>query len=195
MKFLSPRILGIIGIIGAPWMFIDFVNNGLYEHFMLTPISGMRNFIFMAGWICSVIGLYKLGAEGNKRLARTILIIQLVLLLLAAIWSIMVMIAPNSPSKIFYALNFSWPLGGCFMVATGLVILLAKKLKGWKRFAPLLAGLWFPQTILIYAFTQNSVLLLMLSGIYSTIAFSLLGLAVATETDRSLITKAAAYKS
>ena len=183
MKFSGTRVLGVIGIIGAPWMFIDFVNNGLYEHFMLTPISGMRNFIFMAGWMCSVIGLYKLGAEGNKRWARIILVIQLVLLSLAALWSIMVMIAPNSPSAIFYALNFSWPLGGCFMVATGVVILLAKKLKGWKRFTPLLAGLWFPQTILIYAFTQNSVLLLMLSGIYSTIAFSLLGFSVATEQD------------
>jgi hypothetical protein len=88
MKLSGTRILGVIGIIGAPWMFIDFVNNGLYEHFMLTPISGMRNFIFMAGWICSVIGLYKLGAEGNKRWARIILIVQLVLLSLAALWSI-----------------------------------------------------------------------------------------------------------
>ena len=69
------------------------------------------------------------------------------------------------------------------MVLTGVVILLAKKLKGWKRFTPLLAGLWFPQTILIYVFTQNSILLLMLSGIYSTITFSLLGFSVATEQD------------
>jgi hypothetical protein len=110
MKFLNARVLGIIGIIGAPWMFIDFINNGLYEHFLTTATSGVRNFLFMTGWICSVLGLYRLGAMGNKRWQKTIVIIQMILLLLADVWCIIEMISPNSTSPIYYALNFTWPL-------------------------------------------------------------------------------------
>jgi len=56
-----------MGITGAPWMFIDFINNGLYDRFIGTSASGIRNSIFMFGWTCSVFGLYKLRAMGNKR--------------------------------------------------------------------------------------------------------------------------------
>ena len=195
MKLSNTRILGIIGIIGAPWMFIDFVNNGLYEHFVVTSTSGIRNLLFMTGWICSVLGLYKLGAIGNKRWKKNILIIQLILLCLADIWCIMEMINPNSSSLIVFALNFSWPIGGCFMMVTGIVILMAKKLKGWKRFMPLLAGLWFPQTLVVYIFLRDSTTLLLLSGVYSTIVFSLLGFGIATENEQPSIRKAPLYQS
>ena len=75
------------------------------------------------------------------------------------------------------------------MVVTGIVILQAKKLKGWKRFIPLFAGIWFPQTTLIYLFTQNSLMSLIISGIYSTIAFSILGFIVATENKSPSVRK------
>src|SRR6476660_1120232 len=137
MKILNTRILGVIGIISAPWMFIDFINNGLYDRFHSTSASGVRNFIFMTGWICSVTGLYMLRAMGAKRWQKNMVIIQLVLLFLADCWCIFQIFAPDSPSLIFYLLNFSWPLAGFFMIGTGLVILRAKKLKGWKRYMPL----------------------------------------------------------
>jgi hypothetical protein len=180
MKLVSTRVLGIIGIIGAPWMFIDFINNGLYDRFLPTSISGVRNFLFMTGWICSIVGLYKLEAMGTRRWQKIIMIIQIVCLCLADCWCIFEMFAPSSPSKIFYMLNFLWPVAGFFMLITGIVILRAKKLKGWKRYIPLCAGFWFPQTVIIYYFTQNSLLSLVLSGIYSAIVFSLLGFIIAT---------------
>jgi len=65
----------------------------------------------------------------------------------------------------------------------------AKKIKRWKRFVPLFAGIWFPQTTLIYYFTHNSLLSLVISGIDSTIVFSLLGFIVATENKTSTIKK------
>ena len=184
MKTPATRILGIIAIVASPWIFIDFVNNGLYDRFVLTSASGIRSFIFMTGWICSMLGLYKLEAMGTKKWQRTIMIIQIMLLCLAEVWCIIEIFAPGSPSKLFYVLNFSWPLAGMFMMIIGIVILLAKRLKGWRRYIPLLAGLWFPQTILIYFIGEkNSITLLLLSGIYSVIAFSLLGFVLVTENE------------
>ena len=185
MKTSFVRILGIIAIVASPWIFIDFINNGLYDRFVLTSASGIRGLIFMIGWICSVVGLYKLEAMGNKKWQRTIMIIQIVLLGLGGAWCVLEVFDPGSPSKIFYILNFSWPFGGVFMMVTSIVIISAKRLKGWRRYIPLLAGLWFPQTILIYLIGGNSITLLLLSGIYSAIAFSLLGFVLVTEHELS----------
>jgi hypothetical protein len=193
MKHLNTRVLGIIGIIGAPWMFIDFINNGLYDHFLATSVSGIRNFMFMTGWVCSVIGLYKLEAMGTKRWQKAVIITQIIFLLLADCWSIFEMFAPESPSPLFYALNFLWPVAGFFMVVTGVVILLAKRLRGWKRYVPLLAGFWFPETVTVYYFTRNSWLSLVTSGIYSTIVFSLLGLSLLA-FDYEAVKRKAFYK-
>src|SRR4051794_10004298 len=178
MRLLHTKTFGVIGIIGAPWLFIDFINNGLYDRFVLTSDSGIRNFIFITGWTCSVLGLYQLKAMGNKRWQKIIMIVQIVLLFLANCWNIWEIIAPDSPSYIYFLLNFTWPLAGCFMVVTGIVILKAKKLKGWKRYMPLLAGCWFPQSVLIYYIAPNSLTSLLLSGLYSAIVFSLLGLSL-----------------
>jgi len=144
-------------------------------------LSGVRNFIFMTGWLCSVLGLYKLQAMGNKRRQRIIMILQLAFLFLTEVWCIIEMSAPTTHSIIFSALNFLFPVAGFFMIVTGIVILRARRLKGWRRYIPLLAGFWFPQTVAIYIFAQNNLTPLVLSGIYSTIVFSLLGFCVATE--------------
>src|ERR1700749_2436330 len=150
MKFFSTRILGIIGIIGSPWIFIDFMNNGLYDRFMLTSMSGLRNFIFITGWTCSIIGLYKLQAIGNKPWQKIIMIIQIILLCLANCWNIIEIFAPRSSSKLFDALGFAWPISGLWMLITAIVILFAKQLKGWKVYMPLLASFWFIGTTIIY---------------------------------------------
>jgi hypothetical protein len=195
MKFSNTRLLGIIAIIGSPWMFIDFINNGLYDRFNATSISGIRNSIFMIGWICSVLGLYQLHAMGNKRWQKNIIITQLIFLFLALCWSVFEIFAPNSSSPIFYYLNFSWPLAGFLMIVTGIVIIRAKKLKGWKRYMPLLAGFWFPQTVLIYLIDPNSFTWLVISGIYATVVFSLLGFVLAISEHETSMKNKALYKS
>jgi hypothetical protein len=180
MKFSNTRLLGIIGIIGAPWMFIDFINNGFYEHFEVSAASGVRNFLFMTGWICSLLGLYKLRALGDKIWQKMIFILQMLFLLLAEVWSVMEMTKAGRTSRFFFTLNYSWHVAGFLMILTGIQILRKNQLKGWKRFVPLLAGFWFPGTLCIYFFTGNSIAMVLLSGVYSMIVFSLLGFTVAT---------------
>jgi hypothetical protein len=178
MQFLNTKVLGIIGIIGAPWLFIDFLNNGLFERFMLTSESGIRNFLFMTGWTCSVLALYRLKAMGNKPWQRIIMIIQLVLLCIANWWNVWEIFDPNSPSTLYFIIGFGWPVAGCFMLITGIVIYKAKKLKGWTRYMPLLAGLWFPFGVVAYSISPGSLTSTLISGFSSILIFSLLGLSV-----------------
>src|SRR6478672_11920634 len=171
MNNLVTRILGIIGIIGAPWIFIDFIQNGLYERFSLTPGSGVRNFIFITGWTCSVLGLYRLQAMGSKRWQKRIMIIQIILLCFANCWDIYEIFAPNSKSFFYTMLDFGWPIAGVFMLITGIVILRAKRFTDWRRYIPLVAGLWFPLTTILYFAGLLELYNLIFSGVYAAIAF------------------------
>jgi hypothetical protein len=164
-------------------MLIDFVENGLYDRFVMTSDSGIRNLIFMTGWICSVLGLYKIHQPTITKGQKIIFIIQLMLLVLANLWNVCEIINPLSTSPIVFLLNFTWPLGGFFMIVTGIVVIRAKKMKDWKKYAALLAGFWFPQTFLIYWFTRETLAELLASGIYAAISFGLLGFALVVSSE------------
>ena len=174
MRYLNLKFLGIIAIIGAPWELIDFIENGLYDRFELTSASGIRNIIFMTGWICSVLGLYKLHQPTTKGL-KIVFWIQIILLMLANIWNLIEVFDPRSNSIVFSVLTACWPAAGLFMIVTAIVIIRAKKLKGWKRYIPLFASFWFPQTMYLGLTKQLGFIYLVLSGLYAAISFALLG--------------------
>lgn len=190
MRSLHLKILGIAGIAGAPWMLIDFINNGLYDRFAMTSASGIRNLVFMTGWICSVLGLYKIHLHGITRGQKIIFIIQLTLLALANIWNLIEIFDPLSGSIIFFLLNFAWPIAGFFMVLTGIMVIKAGKMKGWKKYTALLAGLWFPQTLLLYWLSPEGVGGLIGSGVYAAISFGLLGFSLVASTEYALTRRA-----
>jgi hypothetical protein len=70
-----------------------------------------------------------------------------------------------------------------FMLVTGVVVIAAKKWLGLKRYLPLLAGLWIPIVFFvvsrIFGLTLTT---LIISGVYATIVFTLLGLSVIAST-------------
>jgi hypothetical protein len=188
MKVSRTRILGMIGIAGAPWMLIDFMDNGLYNHFEDTPASGVRGFLFITGWTCSIWGLYRLQAAGTKDWGRAILLIQIVLLLLANGWNLYVIVRPQGNDWIFKKLSYFWMASAFFMLVTGVAVIAAKKWQGFKRYLPLLAGLWIPIIFFvvsrIFGLTLTT---LIISGVYATVVFTLLGFSVITSTYEPLL--------
>lgn len=182
MRYLNLKVLGIIAIIGAPWELIDFIENGLYDRFELTSASGIRNIIFMTGWICSVLGLYKLH-QPMSRGQKIVFWIQIILLTLANVWNLIEVFDPRTNSIIFSVLTIAWPLAGIFMIVTAIVIIMAKRLKGWKKYIPLFASFWFPQTMFLGLTKQLSYTYLVLSGVYAAISFALLGFSLIISTN------------
>jgi hypothetical protein len=190
MKVSRTRVLGLMGIAGAPWMLIDFMENGLYDHFKNTSVSGLRSFIFITGWICCVWGLYRLKAAGTSGWGRAILLTQIVLLLLANGWNIYVIVNPQGNIWLFNKLTFFWMASAYFMILTGIVILTAKKWQGFKRYLPLMAGLWLPFVFFVVARIFGLTLTtLVISGIYSTVVFTLLGFSIIASTYEPLLNK------
>jgi hypothetical protein len=61
------------------------------------------------------------------------------------------------------------------MIVIGITTLRAKILTGWKRFVPIIVGLWFPLMV-IPAITIGTTTTI--AGIYSALAFAMLGVSV-----------------
>ena len=145
----------------------------------------------MTGWICSVLGLYKLH-QPVTRGQRIVFWVQIILLSLANVWNLIEVFDPRSTSLIFTVLTFAWPVAGIFMVITAIVIIRANKLQGWKKYIPLLASFWFPQTIVLYLAQQGTFLHLILTGIYSAISFGLLGFSLIASSNEAVEKRAMA---
>lgn len=144
---MDNKTLGIIAIICAPFLYID----------SLTAIqnvnsrqTGLFDFIYMTGWMCSLIALQQKQFLGRTKFAAIAFFIPITLLSLAQVWNIWIMIAPSSGGTLFRILDSCWPLSNTWMLVTGITALAAKQLAGWKRFMPLVAGLWLPLTAIIF---------------------------------------------
>jgi hypothetical protein len=176
---MSTRALGLAGILCSPFLAIQLNIYGIFENYRATSMAGVFSLIYMTGWLCSIIGLYRLNAAGNRRVGKIILIIQLIFLTLGDIWNMYSIIHPSSSATLYWVLDMFWPISNIFMFATGLTIILAKRLQGWKRFITLFVGLWFPMTVVLspMLWGRGNTTLIIVS-LYSIIGWALLGLAV-----------------
>lgn len=186
---MSTRTLGLFGILGSPFMVFLLYVDGFFDTYKASALGGVFSFIYMTGWLCSVIGLYRLRATGEKATGKIILYIQILFLLIGEVWNVYSIIQPGAQTKLYWTLDMFWPLSNIFMFVTGLAVVFAKQFWGWKRFVTLIVGLWFPVTVLIVpgVFGTASPIVFIVSSLYSFVCWSLLGLAVylgAEETKR-----------
>jgi hypothetical protein len=144
---MNNRILGMIAMICAPAMLIE----ALWLQGREDPlVIGIASSIFMAGWICSNIGMQQMRATGTGAGGRAVLIIQLVGLVLACAFGLIEATGLFDENNIvFIVTDAAWPLSMLFMLVVGIAVLLAKRLSGWQRFVPLLCGLTFPVSIIL----------------------------------------------
>jgi hypothetical protein len=183
---MNFKLLGIIAIVCAPFLYVDFATSAQNAN---TWKTGLFGFIYMIGWIGSVVALKRMNALGKTKWAKIAVTVQLSLLTLAQVWNIWVIAGSSYGNIIFRILDMCWPLSNIWMLVIGITAVKAKKLQGWKRYAPLFAGLWFPLTV-IPAITLGY---FQLAGPYSAIAFSILGLVVfkAGEAGNNIVTEVA----
>ena len=116
-----------------------------------TLITGIVSMIFMAGWICSNIGMQQMRATGTGTWGRAVLLIQLVGLVLAFIFGFFEATALLDANNIvFIVTDAAWPLSMLWMVVVGITVIRAKRLSGWQRFIPVLCPSWLPLAALCW---------------------------------------------
>jgi hypothetical protein len=169
---MNYKLAGIISILCAPFLYVNFLTS---ERNHLTWWTGMYGMIYMIGWICSLIALQRMEILGKSKFAKVAFIIQYVLLAGAQCWNIWVIVGPSYGNVLYNIFDICWPLSNIWMLVIGIATVRAKRLQGWKRFVPLVVGLWFPLMV-VPAITIGA--MSSIAGPYSAVAFGLLGLVV-----------------
>ena len=178
---MNTRTLGVIGMLCSPFLAIDLFSSGIYQNYQPSTMSGIFSLIYMTGWMCSIVGLYRINAIGNRPWIKTIFIIQLLFLSLGEIWNVYSIIDPTSQTILFRTLDMFWPISNCFMFFTGLAVIAAKRLQGWRRYITFVVGLWFPLClVLVPMMFGRGQVALYTPTLYSAIAWLLLGFTVYT---------------
>jgi len=112
-------------------------------------------------------------ANGEKKLAKCILYIQLLFLFLAGS-SDVAALCNVLPGNLFFYWDLFWPISNCMMLVTGISIVAAGKLKRWQRWVPLVVGLWLPFTLMTKVWL-SPVYAAYLGGIYSFAMWTIMG--------------------
>jgi hypothetical protein len=175
---MNIRNLGFCGMAASPFLAADFILGYINPDHFATPVSGILGFLYMTGWMCSIIALYKLEAAGDGFLGKLVLILQLCFLSLGQLWNLYHILDPVANSALFHFLDVFWPGSNLFMLVTGITVIKAAKLEGWKRYTPFIVGLWLPLSYLAMQIASKPVALYF-SAAYSIACWFLMGLAVA----------------
>ncbi|MBE7551889.1 MAG: hypothetical protein HS126_12540 [Anaerolineales bacterium] len=180
---LNTRLLGTLGILGSSMLLVEGLYAGFQEH-GTDQFIGLLEVIYMTAWMSSIAGLGLTKAAGKGWGGKTVLIIQLIGLMMAAAWSAIHLVVPNPDEEhILYTIgDIAWPFSHMFMNIVGIAVLRAKVWTGWRRFTPFWCGLALPAAMLT-AVIAGEVALGIVFGLWTTAAFALLGYAVRTSRE------------
>lgn len=176
---MNTKTLGILGLIGAPFLLIDSWNNGFHLN-AGSHLSGMFNFLYITGWMCSMLALKKIGALGEGRFGKLLFVVQMSFLTLANCWNIYEWVQPGAGTRLYFILDTFWPLSNLCMFVTGITIAIKAQLQGWRRFMPLLVGCWLPIGLILWAIFSRTPTVLLILNVYSVVMWSLMAISIVT---------------
>ena len=177
---MSNRTLGTIAMICAPALLVEAILRGGEENALITGIAGM---VFMAGWICSNVGMQRMRAAGTGNWGRAVLLVQLVGLSLALLFGFVEATGLfDENDAVFVVTDAAWPLSMLWMLVVGITVIVARRLSVWQCFIPVLCPFWLPLAFLgAIAFGEMGGLI----GLgYAAVLWALLGYIVRVSRER-----------
>ncbi|WP_460970516.1 hypothetical protein [Spirosoma migulaei] len=177
---MNHKILGLLGLIGAPTLGVGMYLESIHHPLASSWFVKTWGLLYISGWLSSMEGLRRLEATGSDRFGKTIIRVVLVTLCLANVYNVWEMIDPKSTSILYFIVDMNWPLSNLLMVAVGIAVLRARRLYGWQRWIPLFMGFWLPLAFSLSKLVGLTSSVMLISGAYSALAWSLLAITVLT---------------
>ena len=178
------QALGTIGILASPVLLIESAYrylSGLPDN-TNTIFIGIVGSIYIAGWMCSAIGLRRARVTGSGSGSLAIFVVQMVGLALAGIWSLneIFHFAVVRDGAAFRFVDAAWPLSHLFMLIVGVAVLRADVWRGWRLAAPFICGLALPLFFVFAAAGIKDIGVLVFTSMTAA-GFALLGNAVRSQ--------------
>ncbi|PSR56034.1 hypothetical protein AHMF7605_22305 [Adhaeribacter arboris] len=188
---MNNKTLGIFALIGAPALLIGTQAEQTYPALSNSWLTGIWGIVYISAWMASMLALRRIEATGNSQIGKRLLWVIISTLTLANISNVYQLLAPQDKSILFMTLDSFWPISNLVMLIVGISIIKAKVLPSWKRYVPLVVGLWFPLTMLIMALVGRDAPIMVFVPYYSAVAWSLLAIVVLTVKETSILNKTA----
>ncbi len=177
---MNRKLLGLLGLIGAPALALGTHLMGIHHPLADTWFGKSWGLLYITGWMASMEGLRRMEATGSGRFGKTIIRVVLGTLLLANVYNVWEIIDPTSKSPLYFMVDMCWPLSNLLMIPVGIAVLRAGRLRGWHRWVPLFVGFWLPLTMILSRLFGMDSPVMIVSGAYSTLMWSLLAITVMT---------------
>ncbi|HJQ32486.1 MAG TPA: hypothetical protein VJ866_09910 [Pyrinomonadaceae bacterium] len=185
--FLTTKLLGTLGVVGAQMFALDAV----YRHAYglgggpNDRVSSVLNLLYIVGWVCSAAALRRLRATGRGRAARAAFIIQCAGLALAAFVALAeaLDLKALTTQPFYFAVDASWPLSHLFMLFVGALVWRAGVWRGWRRAGCFVCGLALPSYFAALPLVGEDARFAFVALV--TAGFTLLGIAVRTAKEVS----------
>lgn len=178
----TQRILGLVGMLTSPFFLVYVLTSDPQESYTL--LGALFGLVFQLGCLSSVSGLFAVRATGNGIGGRTVLVVQMILHTLAALFQILEYRQIGVDNILFTITDIAWPLGFLFMLVTGGAVIRARRWLGWRRFLPILCAVPLPVAMFSRPLGGEQ-LVGMIFGIGLFAIYGLLGLAVFTDEENA----------
>lgn len=175
---MNNKTLGTLALIGAPAMAADTLAEATYPSLFDSWFTGMWGLVYITAWMCSIIAMKRSGALGNSRLGKAMPYVLMTTLSLANVANLIWLFAAKAKPSFFMAIDLFWPISHILMLVVGVLAIRAKKLTGWRRYVPLIMGLWLPFALGSLALIGRTQTGFFIGGLYNAIVVVLLALAV-----------------
>ncbi|MEV4398636.1 hypothetical protein [Nonomuraea sp. NPDC049607] len=156
---VTVRRLGVALAVGTlSWAASIFVYGSQAQGFG-ERVGDLTGLLFQLGIFALLAVQIRTRATGTSRLARVMLKVELVLLGLAAVWSLLHGVLPDSAQDgpVMQALDVFWPVSMLGMMAIGIKIAFTGRWRGSLRWWPLIAESWAVVTVPTYILFGDSV--------------------------------------
>jgi hypothetical protein len=163
-------------MLGSPFLFLSFAVDR-FDDGDASKLGAALGLLFAIGWFSSVLGLARLGAVGTNKVARGVLMVEIVGAALASVFQVYEFFSPGSDSVLYTITDIAWPLSMVLLLVTGIIMVRARVFEGWLRFTPLIAALWLPLAVVELVIVGKEVGAA-IGGLHTALGWFLMGYAV-----------------
>ncbi|GAA4941572.1 hypothetical protein EV188_11395 [Actinomycetospora succinea] len=182
----SLRLLGAGLAAGATAYGAAFIGLGITRGEAATDgsfASDLCGLLFQLGVFCLLAAMWRTGAAGTSRLARTMIIVEAVILAVATVQSALTLPSMGGEwSTAAVVLDPFWPLSMLGMAVLGVKVAVAGRWRGVLRAWPVVAETWFfvaMPALLVLGPALGAVV----AGAHFLVGYAVLGLLLVTRPD------------
>lgn len=182
---MRNKIIGNIALACSPIMMIGMNLGSNYSSWF----TGLWGLIYISAWTAMVLAIKDAFIAGKNSFARSFMYILLASLTIANVSNLINLFELADAVPFFFYLDLFWPISHSLMFILGIMVLIHNTIRGWKKFAPLVFGSWFPVAMLLMTIGGDKSWAIHSIELYNLIGYASLALLIRSIPDPTPVSR------